>query len=444
MQHIAFQVSRESIITAVLSRLFRSDVPQEHRSNFINLYFDIGWFGVLSGSAINFLNIYATRLGANGFEIGLLTAMGAIVSLMLAIPAGHWIEARPVGKAVFWSSVIYRLGFLLWIPLPWLFGHAAQIWALIVLALLMAIPLTPLSVGFNALFAASVPDEYRAHVAGIRNVVLSFTYMLSSIGSGYLLNHFAFPIGYQIVFGIGFFGAAMSSLHLYLIKVKPSGVEPLHPKPEAVRGPERMNQRSKFFSAIRADIWQTPFRVILFSLLLFHLTQNLPLPIFPLIQVNVLHLSDNQLGIGSGIFYFILLIGSTQLRSFVQRIGHQKVTAVGLMGMALYPILLALSQNALHFYITSAVGGFASALATGAYANYLLEHIPANDRPAYLAWYNVILNLCVLVGSLAGPLIANIVGLTPASFIFAAARLLAGIAIFKWGSPASKVEPAMA
>src|SRR6202142_39715 len=90
----------------VLSPLFPNDIPQEHRWNFIHLYFDIGWYGILAGSAVNFLNIYATRLGANGFEIGLLTAMGAIVSLTLAIPAGHWIEARPIGKAVFWSSVI--------------------------------------------------------------------------------------------------------------------------------------------------------------------------------------------------------------------------------------------------------------------------------------------------------------------------------------------------
>ena len=426
----------------MFSRLFASDVPVEHRWNFIHLYFDIGWYGILAGSAINFLNIYAARLGANGFEIGLLTAMGAIVSLTLSIPAGHWVEARSIGKGVFWSSVIYRLGFLLWIPLPWLFGDSAQIWALIVLALLMAIPLTPLSVGFNALFASAVPCEYRAHVAGIRNVVLSITYMISSVGSGYLLNRLAFPLGYQIVFGIGFFGAAMSSLHLYMIKpVMELNVKSRPPKPEPAKSLDETDQHSSFFFAIRADIWQTPFRVVLSALLFFHLSQNLPLPIFPLVQVNVLHLTDNQIGIGSAIFYFIMLIGSTQLRSFVQKIGHQKVTAIGIATMALYPIGMALSRTALHYYVTSAIGGFASSLAMGAYANYLLEHIPENDRPAHLAWYNVILNLCVLVGSLGGPLIANAIGLTTALFIFAAARVLAGIAILKWGSPAARAQP---
>ena len=46
--------------------------------------------GVVSGSTINFLNVYATRLGATGYQIGLIGAMSAVVTLFLAIPAGRW------------------------------------------------------------------------------------------------------------------------------------------------------------------------------------------------------------------------------------------------------------------------------------------------------------------------------------------------------------------
>jgi MFS family permease len=418
----------------VISSNFHTGTPKEYSANFLHLYLDIAWFGVLSGSAVNFLNIYAARLGASGVEIGLLGAVGAVVSLTLAIPSAHWISKRPIGRAVFWSSVLYRIGFLFWIPLPLLFGNQGQIWALIILALLMAIPLTPLSVGFSALFAAAVPDEYRAQVAGIRNVVLSLTFIIASLGSGYLLGRLPFPLGYQIVFGIGFFGAAMSSVHLYFVRPLAAAVtKPPSAAPSPAGTTPGLDQRRGLFSALRMDVWSTPFRNVLLVLMGFHLSQYLALPLFPLYQVNQLHLTDDQIGIGSALFYLVVLFGSTQLGRIVQLLGHRGVTSLGVLGMGLYPFLLALSQTALHFYGVSAIGGLSWALAAGGYANYLLEKIPAFDRPAYLAWYNVILNACVLAGSLIGPLIANGIGLVNALFVFAAARALAGLAIWKWG-----------
>jgi hypothetical protein len=48
------------------------NVPIEYRNNFFHLYFDFGWVGVLTGSLLAFLSIYATRLGANGTQIGLI------------------------------------------------------------------------------------------------------------------------------------------------------------------------------------------------------------------------------------------------------------------------------------------------------------------------------------------------------------------------------------
>jgi MFS family permease len=66
-----------------------------------------------------------------------------------------------------------------------------------------------------------------------------------------------------------------------------------------------------------------------------------------------------------------------------------------------------------------------------AYMNYVLESIPENDRPAHLAWYNIVLSASILVGSLVGPLIAGFIGLAAALFVAGVVRLLAGYALFK-------------
>jgi MFS family permease len=410
--------------------IFRqSEIPEKYRSNFINLYLDIAWFGVLSGTAVNFLNVYATRLGASGFQIGMLAAMSAVVNLFLAIPAGRWIEKRHTGKAVFWASVVYRAGYALWLPLPWLFGAQGQIWALIVLAFLMAIPLTPLGVGFNALFAESVPERYRAHVAGTRNITFAIAYMLTSFTAGYILKITPFPAGYQIIFAIGTFGAAMSSYHLY-------HVNPLEDAPRYApqSDPEiPIESAHGIKSMLRLDIWQTPFRGIMLVFLFFHFSHYLPTPIYQLYNVHVLHLNDSNIGNGTALYYLAVLIGSTQFRNIAHRYGNKKITGWGVMGMSFYVFMLAAARNVWQFYALSFFGGFLWAMVNGAYANYLLENIPAHDRPSHLAWYNIILNLAILSSSFVGPAIADSLGLVPALIVFGVIRVLAGLAVLKWG-----------
>ena len=415
---------------ALFSRIFKhNEIPRQYRANFLHFYLDIGWFGVLSGSAVNFINVYAARLGATGFQIGLIGAVSAVVSLLIAIPAGRWIEKRNTGRAVFWASVVYRVGFFLWIPLPWLFNEQGQIWALILLTFLMAIPLTPLAVGFSALFAEAVPTEWRAHVAGVRNIVLSVAFMASSLLSGYILEHVTFPAGYQIVFGIGAFGAAMSSLHLYFIKSLQTDSRPHPTKPE----PVPVKPGDSPLHALRLDIWKSRFRNVLLGLFAFHVAQYLAIPIFPIYNVRVLELNDNQIGIGTALFYLTVLLGSTQLGAVVKKIGHKALTGWSVASLAAYPFILSLSTEVWQYYFVSLIGGLGFSMVSGSYANYMLENIPADDRPTHLAWYNIILNAAILIGSLAGPVMADWVGLSTALVLIAALRFLAGLSILRWG-----------
>ncbi len=417
----------------MLTKLFRQTaVPGEYRSNFIHLYFDIGWYGLLSGSAISFLNIYATRIGATGLQIGLLGAISAAVNLFLAIPAGRWLQRQHTGRAVFWTAAFYRVGYLPFIFLPQLLNEQAQVTAILGITFLMAIPLTPVGVGFNALFAEAVPTEYRAHVAGLRNVMLAITYMLSSLLSGYILNNVTFPVGYQIVFAMGALGAAMSTVHLYFVRPLPA-LEPAAPsQPQMDPGPKALAPRN-ISSRLRADIWKTPFRNVLLALLAFHLTQYLPTAVFPLFNVRILHLTDDNIGIGTALFYLMVLLGSTQIRRLVQKFGNKSITGWSVAGLALYPFFLAFSRNALHFYGVSLVGGLVFAFLSGSYANYMLECIPPHDRPSHLAWYTIILNSSILIGSLSGPVLGELIGLANALSVFGFLRLLAGLYILKWG-----------
>ncbi len=361
--------------------------------------------------------------------------MSAVVNLFLAIPAGRWLEKRNTNKAIFWTSVAYRAGYLPLIFFPVIFNDSLQIAAIILLTFFMAIPLTPLGVGFNALFAEAVPDEYRAHVAGIRNVMFALMFMITSIVSGVILERMPFPLGYQIVFAVGALGAAMSSYHLYFVKpLRPKWHPlPLRSKPEHAALPITDSPTQTLTSTLRLDIWQTRFKNVLLALFAFHFGQYIAIPIFPIFNVRILNLNDENLGIGTACFYLSVLIGSTQLRRFAHWFGNKKLTGWSVALMSLYPFLLAISSEVWHFYGLSLISGLNFAMMSGSYANYMLEHIPPDDRPSHLAWYNIILNGAILIGSLAGPFVADGLGLVPALLVIAVLRLLSGLFILKWG-----------
>jgi len=73
----------------------------------------------------------------------------------------------------------------------------------ILITIIMSIPAVFSTVGFNTAFAVNIPDEYRAHVAGVRNAAFAVVTIVVSLISGYILNHVPFPNGYVIVFAIG-------------------------------------------------------------------------------------------------------------------------------------------------------------------------------------------------------------------------------------------------
>lgn len=214
----------------------------------------------------NFLNVYATRLGASGLQIGLLTAMSAVVNLFLAIPAGHWISKRHTGRAVFWAWSSSALAIFYLFPYPGSSrikdrsGHSSS------LPSSMAIPLTPLGVGFDALFLKSVPDHFRARVAGTRNVTFAIAYMFTSFGAGYI-SRTAFPDGYQIIFAIGAFGAAIE-LSSFMPHTCPVSTAPLPTPPTIVpplRGKKTKSPRG-ITTLLRLDIWNTHFQNLLLAL----------------------------------------------------------------------------------------------------------------------------------------------------------------------------------
>ena len=98
-----------------------------------------------------------------------------------------------------------------------------------------------------------------------------------------------------------------------------SDISTLPPRPQPASVKKALSPRQQLQTVIRFDIWKTPYRNTLLVFLGFHLAQYLALPLFPLYQVRQLHLTDDQIGIGTA----LILPDSLARFNATQRSGTQ-------------------------------------------------------------------------------------------------------------------------
>lgn len=422
--------------------------PPELQSRFHHLYWDIAWFGLVAGTTLAFLNVYAARLGATAFQIGLLTAGPALINLIFTLPAGRWLQGRPLGRSVFGTALATRGIYLIYALLPLLLPAFIQVEVLIWATLLFTIPSVALVIGFNALFAAAVPLEWRGYVAGRRNAMLSVVYVITSLVAGFILQTTPLEVGYTLVFGIGFIGAAMSTYHLGRLRAVSERPEETPPRVRQIIGDaaqlggvragqgvgQRTNIAPRVFARgrnlLRPDVIRGHYGWVILALFSFHLAQFMPVALFPLRWVDGLGFNDMEIAIGTAVFHACVLLSSLQLDRLTRRYGNHLMTAVGVALLSTYPLLTAFMPDLFFYAVTSAIGGLAWGLVGGALPNYLLEKVPADDRPAYLAWYNLALNAAIFLGALFGPLLAHWLNLQSALVLAFAFRF--GSAVFIW------------
>ena len=435
-------------------------MPDELRRHARHLYGDMAWFGLLAGTTAAFLNVYAARLGANAFQIGLLTAGPAAVNLIFTLPAGRWLQHRPIGSSVFWSAVSARGLYFIYALLPLLLAPVVQIEVMIWATLILTVPAVALAIGFNALYAAAVPIEWRGYLAGRRNALISLTFVISSLVSGYILSNTPQEIGYTIIFSMGALGAAMSTYHLgHLrdVREKPAD-EPQRirqiigdrAQPGGIRAGQGIGERvgiaqrafTRGSNLLRTEVLAGGYGAVILALFVFHAAQFMPAALFPLRWVDELHFTDQQIAIGTAVFHSCVLLGSLQFDRLSRRHGNHKLTVAGTALLSTYPLFIAFMPNLFWYVVTSIIGGLAWALVSGALANYLLEKVPVDDRPAYLAWYNLALNAAILLGALFGPLMAEWFNLQVALVMAFVLRLLGSLLIWLAEPRAQKQQKA--
>ena len=407
-----------------LRRFFRIPpaVDGAFRTNFVHFLWDIGWWGLYTGTTAAFLSIYAARCGATPQQIGLLSALPALVSLLISLPAGRFLRRFPAGPATAVSAFVSRAMLVAYAVLPWLLTSEEQVNAILLMTILIAVPATFINISFSQMFIEAVPADWRGDMVGARNALSSIISFAITLISGQILTWLPFPAGYQVVFFIGFIGATMTAYHI--AHIRPVAPSPLPPAPQGAR-------RAALLPLLD-DKARTYLRVI-GLLFVFNLTNSMLGPLVPTLLVKTLGLSDATISVGTGVANMLVFTVSLFMARFTRRLGNRRATALGAMLLTLHAAALAMATDATFYLLAAVAGGLASGVLGTAQYNYHLENVPADGRSVWLSWNLLLGNTAVLLGALAGPAVAQLTGTATALTLLGALRFLFGLLILRWG-----------
>jgi MFS family permease len=414
--------------------------------NFHHLYLDILGWGFVVGSTISFLAVYMAHLGASSHLLGLQLSGPALITILLSMPIAHWMKKRNLIKITFWSSIYYRLSFLIVFLLPKFVDSSLHVTIIIIIAFVATIPITVISISFNAMFADLVAFEHRPFVVGRRNAIFALTATLVTLLSGYILDHMSFLDGYQIVFSFGLIGAIYSSYHLYMLK--PMGVIPKRVgkpirdmgSPGFARGWAVMRKpnglrfliRSAANDYLRVDILKSSFGKLMVAHFFFYTSLFYIAPLVPVYFVQQQKISDGTISWGVALFHLAMFFISLNLAKITEVLGIKKSIFLSSFGFSFLPIMIALWQGIPMFVLAHLVGGAMRGWVDGNIINNLMERTPGDDRPAHMALNHMVINFGVLVGSTLGPLIGDLTNVRTAILIGGIMRLFASFIMRLW------------
>lgn len=419
-------------------RIFRfpNDLPPSLRSNFAHLYWDISWWGLYAGATAAFLAIYATRCGATSQQIGLLTAGPAFLSMLLSLPVGWFIRRYPARKVSGIASFLSRSLFLVYALLPVLFPLEQQFNAILITTLVITVPTTVINISFSQFFMESVPLDWRAMVVGTRGALFAIITFATTLVSGQILTWVPFPLGYQLVFLIGFVGGIMTTYHiLHVFPAVASNPLPVQSAPElALPQPANPAARGLRRYLPVLDEAGLHYLKVIGLLFFFNVTNNMVAPIVPDLLVNTLKLSDGMISVGTATNSMLAFLTALVMTQAARRIPNRTGTAVGAALMALQALVLAMAAGPLLYLVSAVLAGIASGFLMTSQYNYHLENVPPNDQSVWLSRNLLLGNVAVLLGAMVGPYLAGIVQTSPALLFFGLLRLLTGLAVLRWGA----------
>lgn len=349
------------------------------------------YHGMASTLATNTSNSYIplfamTILGATNYQVGLISSIPPLVTLLMTVPAAILLNrAAEQKKLVAFSVLAARLVFLMILFITYVPGSIAS-WVLLGLIAFMSVPNTMANMGWQSFIGNIIEDHRRTQFFSDRNRLLTIVGLISTLIIGIVMRDVTTNVSaYQVLFAFTFIFGVLELI--FLLR---------HDEPKRVITLDKK----------RAMNWMifkdTNYVRFLFVALCFNFGWQMAWGLFNIYNVRyaeatIFWISMFNVGnMVAQIFAFPLW------RKWSEQYGNMRVFVWVAFGMSTAPLLTALSTNLYYLTLMYAVSGIFVSGTVLILFNLLLENSPQETRTYCITTYNVLLAIIAFISPQIG------------------------------------------
>lgn len=350
---------------------------------------------IILNMANPFFSMFARRMGADDYQIGLISSLPALIGIMALIPGSLLVDKYENKKKIV-SYLILLFGIMYPLAALTPFLNKYNVTIFITIIALMNWPFSVFNISWQSFFSDVMATRFnsaftrRTHVSTIVGTTTALTagLLLSYIPK----NNSERIIMYQLFFFLAFILAIVQSWLLRRVSSSPI-LKDTSNKPSNL---------SLIKECLNNLVVNKEFRVFTILAFIFHVSWHMGWPLFFIYQVDVVGINEAWLSYVNVAVGFAGIVTYSIWGKAIEKKGSQLILIIGMFGLALNALTMLLAHTKHILLIQSTITGLTFSAFTLAIFENLIEVVPKKNKTINIAMYTTLTFISQFVSPLIG------------------------------------------